>query len=331
MLNFNHRKIKLTEIIIVQLFCFQLSAQQYIPFPEDSAYWVQTETCATAASSCDCWTEHETYIYSSFADTIINGINYNLIKKSPAVYTKDFYTNPVQHFNTIEDILLSSKNYLAYRNDVNKKVYAIDLTPSVSQEYLWFDFDVKIGDTVNEKYKVLEDKYNFYQDPFWTVDSTTKTTVCDSLQNTIIINESNCKSPMLWGQLRLTEGKGFQHGFFILRPCDPWHPCITYDFDVYTKKCGEDFFAPIAELTSSRKQLVKPEFTIFPNPTQNVLFIESPSELSKITISDITGKIIHEGNYKTHMISVNQLSKGTYFLTVYDNYNNYSSKAFSKE
>lgn len=58
------------------------------------------------------------------------------------------------------------------------------------------------------------------------------------------------------------------------------------------------------------------EFKVYPNPTKNIINIETTAEISKIEIYNTLGQLINsfEGNKKE--IDVSTLSNGIYFLTI---------------
>ena len=60
----------------------------------------------------------------------------------------------------------------------------------------------------------------------------------------------------------------------------------------------------------------KSAFTIFPNPTKNLLQIKSNSEIEKIRIIDSLGKILLVQTQNNTEINVEHLSKGIYMLEI---------------
>lgn len=57
--------------------------------------------------------------------------------------------------------------------------------------------------------------------------------------------------------------------------------------------------------------------TLYPNPTSEVLSIQSQEKISKAEIYDFTGKLLLEMTVIDKKINVNALSKGTYFIKLY--------------
>ena len=57
---------------------------------------------------------------------------------------------------------------------------------------------------------------------------------------------------------------------------------------------------------------------LYPNPASNVLYLESQIESGQVSIFDLTGRKVYQGEYQT-TIPVNQLTDGMYFLSVTTN------------
>ncbi len=64
---------------------------------------------------------------------------------------------------------------------------------------------------------------------------------------------------------------------------------------------------------------------IYPNPTADILNIQTEQKISKIEIYDITGKLL-KLNSKENKINVSELVKGTYLIKIYTNRNTINSK-----
>jgi hypothetical protein len=70
--------------------------------------------------------------------------------------------------------------------------------------------------------------------------------------------------------------------------------------------------------------------SIFPNPTNNELFIDSEKELTKIEVRNIMGNIVFKSAQNLNQIDLSHLSSGIYILTVYAN-QEYKAMRFVKE
>jgi hypothetical protein len=59
-------------------------------------------------------------------------------------------------------------------------------------------------------------------------------------------------------------------------------------------------------------------FTLFPNPVTNSLNVQSATELSEVSIADVTGNVIYDTQHLSagvHTIDVSKFSAGIYFIT----------------
>ena len=57
--------------------------------------------------------------------------------------------------------------------------------------------------------------------------------------------------------------------------------------------------------------------TLYPNPTSDVLNIETQQKISKIEIYDLSGKLLKTADGKNKQVSVSQLNKGMYVIRIY--------------
>ena len=71
-------------------------------------------------------------------------------------------------------------------------------------------------------------------------------------------------------------------------------------------------------LGAETMELANASITVHPNPTKDFLYIQNPSntEINKITVTDLTGKIILQNLQNTTQVDVQKLSQGMYFLQV---------------
>jgi hypothetical protein len=114
--------------IIVTSIPILISAQEYIPFPEEDAYWTVSEFNYQIS-------DYDTYIYTILGDTAINSKHYKKI----------YQLSDIPDSN---DTLWVLHN-LMRQDTINKKVYFIRVYQSETNEKLGYDFDVELGDTVN--------------------------------------------------------------------------------------------------------------------------------------------------------------------------------------
>lgn len=82
-------------------------------------------------------------------------------------------------------------------------------------------------------------------------------------------------------------------------------------------------------LFASVKKQKDLEFTIYPNPAQQLINVEGNFDINLIEVLDLSGRTILPYN-GVNTINIESLSKGIYLIKVYDIFNNYSIKKFMK-
>lgn len=70
--------------------------------------------------------------------------------------------------------------------------------------------------------------------------------------------------------------------------------------------------------------------TLYPNPTSNILNIETKQIISKIEIFDLSGKLVKSENGKDKKVSVSNLTKGMYLIKLYTENGVVNSKFIKK-
>ena len=125
-----------------------------------------------------------------------------------------------------------------------------------------------------------------------------------------------------WGATRWPTGIGTQDG--------PNIPGIAGTYNViFNQNTGEYSFSKSLSIDA---QVVNDKIGVFPNPTRSVLNLSVNDSiiLNKVTIVDITGKIVLEQTKNLSTINVEQLAKGVYVLNAYAGDKKYQEK-FIKE
>jgi hypothetical protein len=88
---------------------------------------------------------------------------------------------------------------------------------------------------------------------------------------------------------------------------------IYFDFNepVITNTAINTFVAP-----NGVEELSNGTFSIYPNPAENVLYVQSENGNSFYTIYDITGKVnfIHQSTNANSTLDISTLSSGVYFI-----------------
>jgi hypothetical protein len=83
------------------------------------------------------------------------------------------------------------------------------------------------------------------------------------------------------------------------------------DVAAWTFKTGNQFITEIKPNSSL-------EFKVYPNPFVDVVNLVSPSQLSKVVVTNIAGQVVKEVVNPTNSIQLNELRSGIYFISLYD-------------
>jgi PKD repeat protein len=122
-----------------------------------------------------------------------------------------------------------------------------------------------------------------------------------------------------------------QNPSYTYSTAGPFHLCLTVNdgagcVDMYCDSIGENgvvfktsgftinvIGTPIITGLDNHSEL-NSGINVYPNPTSNQLTVDTELKLSKITIIDITGKMIMTTKGNTNTINVADLSDGIYFI-----------------
>ena len=282
-----------------------LKGQDYIPFPEENAFWTVMEF------NQQTWGD-DTYIYTILGDTMVNGKMYKKIYQ-----LSDIPGSP--------DTLWILHNLIRQKIE-DKKVYFIRIYQEESVEKLGYNFDVDIGDTV---FLPAFDYANSGDSVFVTIQPVFDST---QLRNGEYRKNYSFGSVDPFSDLTLSciEGIGTQNTPFPnLFYYDPFHQSLIvchmvnviymYGPSPYPDEC--DFSVRINEIP------FLDEIYCYPQPSSDIICLEI------LTTSNIKGslkifnsqgamiyyqQIIHSGiNYT---IDVSELPSGIYYL-IFMSYN----------
>ena len=70
--------------------------------------------------------------------------------------------------------------------------------------------------------------------------------------------------------------------------------------------------------------------TLYPNPTSDILNIETDQKISKIEVYDVSGKLAISTNGKDKKVTVSNLNNGMYFIKLYTENGVINSKFIKK-
>jgi hypothetical protein len=199
-------------------------------------------------------------------------------------------------------------------DSASQKVWGIH--PDSTQEHLMYDFTAEVGDDLD----IYSLDGNRYQLEVIDKDS--------MLIHGVYHNTIELKGPIYEGELWI-EGIGSEFGlvyggFVGIDIADIKPPTLLcfecdgnriYESDIYDEVgCyASKYWNSVDELSSSESQV-----EIYPNPTSSKVFIESNERFQSYEIYSMTGKLVQSGALEQNSIDVAQLSKGSYFLKLFD-------------
>lgn len=270
-----------------------IGAQNYVPFPTDSARW----KVSYGSGALGCPSLVAEYQYEISGDTVISSVTYHKITKTG--YTNNFFCYPPDW------------GYVGcYREDTLKHIYFIPR--SAASDTLLYDFNLSIGDTV-QGYLTC-----FCMEPI-VVDSIDSILVGNGYRRRYIVDGCN---NMAQGYA-LIEGIGSSRGLLdciasfesgALLDCFSDHGQTIYP-DTTT-------FCPI--LIESVAETQEMKWSVYPNPAADVITFQSNDYSGRllITITNLTGQIVRSENISASdggfTVSRNGLPSGIYFIEILD-------------
>ncbi len=90
----------------------------------------------------------------------------------------------------------------------------------------------------------------------------------------------------------------------------------------YSIQLGNGYY-PSLDLEALSVESYNIKINVFPNPSSAFIFISSPENtIYELTILNLNSKLIHKGEYrKDEPINIQNLTPGTYIVTILDNFN----------
>lgn len=295
---------RLRLIIPLFLFLFVIGEEQafsqthlYQPFPEKYGKWLIKEDGPLGPGEVNHW---NLTVYETAGDTVLNGITYKKVAATPEL------TNISPGPFDIWALNYGPKHLaFAYRNDTpNKKVYILTdldglINGNLKNEYLWYDFNIEAGDTVNSSYAIAWTKQNVDYKRI-TASKIDSVLVCGRYEKQI---HFNC--PEFINEL--VEGVGFADNFiktYIACMFEPVYLNTTYF------KCSPD------ELNDETHS--SPFISVFPNPASQTLQLKWDKKQytpDRYLITDCLGKVVLQ-NKMNELVDISSLKEGMYFITV---------------
>ena len=246
-------------------------AQEYTPFPDSNVIWREYETWHDGGANRSSCTSTTTRIVG---DTIIDSIKYQILHR-----TKIMWNGPFQSCTTgTKDVEEDTIGY--YRNDIiNKKLWV--RLPRRLKDTLFYDFDLKIGDTIFKSY--LFDSYPIYEDLI--VDSIGEYEKGEIKRRSYFIKAGYSQNNII----TLIEGIGSNIGF--LKPFNASGygivelTCMRIDTTLVYGHHGCDLITSIIDGNIESNQL-----SIYPNPTSKHVIIPRNNDVEYISLYNLQGQ-----------------------------------------
>ena len=285
-------------------------SQLALPFPDSTANWVITECFSGggAPGAFYCFN----YRYFSLGDTSMNGFTYKILNESYNLDPSDTISSSVVGYYRIDGQKVFYLQDSSYNNSIVGLYNSFYF--NTGQEILLYDFGMQIGDTFS-----LSDSVYFAFQGRATIVLTQIDTIQLSGQPVRRFNftTSNLGCDAIpyyyW-----YEGIGSSFGFFPNFYC--FENGVTFDCFhennvdyVFYLQPGDDCMN--ITLGANNPDKVK-KLTVFPNPSDGLINIQSDFNDDKVVITDMTGKCISSlkitvGN---NLLNIQNLLPGLYFL-----------------
>jgi hypothetical protein len=297
------------KLIFILTLCVATSAFAQNSFPTSNAIWNYTVSAEDYYGNRG---ERNVY-YTIYGNTIVNDYTYNKL-----------YTT----FDTIMCGDNLGEFIGGFRQD-GQKVY---FRPNNGEEFLLYDFGVSVGDTISIDYN-----FRYY---FWRHNNYKAGyhDFMDYMSKTFIISNIEIENEIKKIYLHATdgyddvwyEGIGSPYGFFnageikindgysfeFSLNCLKHNNTVKYLNNLECNKCFCKNYIDIKEETIDTEAM-----NIFPNPTKNILNIETSEniEIKSINIYNIDGKFIEKNRYNYFgkvEFNVRNLKAGSYILNI---------------
>lgn len=276
------------------LFCVQISySQTYIDFISTS------DSSDTWNNVIDCWNgscySEQTEIFKIDGDTLINSVNYSKL------YIKEQYISGIITDSScpVENIFNDYTYFGGVRENQKKIFVFVDQGP----EYLAYDFNLAVGDTVPDP----SNSTSLDQDRIITnIDQ-------------VLIDGINRKRFTLQSGAEIIEGIGSSNGVF--------HPLTQGISCSYSLNCYSEYNVTIyGDMNCTWNLGLNDENTIhdynlYPNPSRKKVSLSGIKNKDVISVFNSQMKLILEVNSESNreLINVESWSSGIYYFQIRSN------------
>ncbi|OYT13167.1 MAG: hypothetical protein B6I19_06585 [Bacteroidetes bacterium 4572_114] len=249
--------------------------------------------------------EIDNYVYYLNGDSVVDGYIY---KK---VYKRGEHDHSWMGDPPAPDYCTGSSFYNYFYGLVRQDSLKVYIREG-NNDYLLYDFDLSVGDTLPETYFLMENNV--------VVSSIDSILVGGSYRK--IFNLENSIYPY---PLDLIEGIGFNQGFLDEVP--DWYPaqllCFVLDDTTYYPSYGEPCDLMIVDISNPEVQY--PGLKIFPNPSAgniSIKFNSGPNTMVNVKVSDISGRNLRDEIWaidqgmNVKSLDLGSFDKGVYFISI---------------
>lgn len=293
-------------LVVIISISYYLPAQvSYKGFPEDKGYWfVEKDVFDGLADSA------YTNLFYVNGDSTYNGLDYNVLSVIDdgklIIENLGFIIKYYYEFDFNNEI--SSKRILFRNDSAAKMVYA--KFPNQLNEVLWFDFNLQVGDTLNDSAYANYHLFDDYVCEPLTVESIDTVNIGGVDRNRYYLSN-------FWSRLALIEGIGFERNFRfndVYCGMSPYPDHEAWEF--YTEISGFSQKAGITNVENFAKQSIM----VYPNPAQNFIMIQAENILKgNVKIFNVIGELVSVEKFQSGSpISISSLNSGVYIMQVFD-------------
>jgi hypothetical protein len=293
-----------TQIILWLLWglCENITCQSYIPYVQEGKFWFYNTHSRADANPGSIGS----FVHFFKGDTTINQKQYKRLYQSSLKGTHNCQFPPCFTPNIPYETELPIEIGYGREDIINKKVYFLSkegTSESCSNsEYELYDFDIQVGDSISECHRKQIHPSNFQN--IGKIDSI-KTELVYGRERIVHYFQGvfNVGLPFLF-PMRLIEGVGFDY-------YDPIH--YTQN-TFYTSFC-EGTLEECNFLNGANNHNFSLGISIFPSPSNDIIWIKSDHPVEMVEIIDLNGKSQMTSNQNE--ITISNLSSGIYFASIY--------------
>jgi hypothetical protein len=267
-MNVAHRLI----VVLGLAFGFQSAAQNYRPFPTDSAFWY-----SYFLNVQDPWTHSMTTLHYLDGDTVVNGVTYQVLRVNEWSY--DHFNEPP--YTTSEYFSTGELAAFIRQDTIARTVYIYDLWDET--EYLCYDFSIGVGPYPPTYATSLQSE--------WDVIAVDSVLLGDGYHRRLVFSDDHYLIEGVgrtWGFLPVP---GEYQGFVQTLLCQNHQGVQVYTGPIYT---GPGFYCGV-DLVSVPSSQAAPTMRIFPSPAFDQCQLTNAPPNAAFVIRGMDGRVVLTG------------------------------------